>query len=186
MGECNHEEADTRIVVHVLHAIQTDNAKTVLIRTVDTDVIVILIGKFHYLTAIQPDLELWVSFGMGRNFSFISINVICNDLGEARSRSLPVLHALSGCDTTSTFYGKSKKSVWHTWELYPEITPTLQFLADNPFYQLTVDSDHFKCLERFTVILYDKLSPLDAINKARMEIFCKNNRAMDKLPPTQV
>ena len=93
-------------------------------------------------------------------------------LGEARSRSLPVFHALTGCDTTCTFYGKSKKSAWQAWELYPGVT--------------TVDSDHFKRIERFTVILFDKLSPLDSINITRMELFCKNNTDMDKLPPTQV
>ncbi|KAJ7331188.1 hypothetical protein OS493_020892 [Desmophyllum pertusum] len=79
--------------------------------------------KFHHLKVIQPDLDLWVVFGMGRNFSFISVNIICAGLGEARSRSLPVFHALSGCDTTSTFYGKGKKSAWQAWELYPDVTP---------------------------------------------------------------
>ena len=144
MPECNHEEADTRIIVHVLHAIQADQAKSVLVRTVDTDVIVILIGKFHHFRTIQPNLDLWVGFGTGRNFSFICINIICAGLGEARSRSLPVFHALTGCDTTSTFYGKGKKFAWQAWELYPGITPTFEFLANNPFHQLSVDSDHFK------------------------------------------
>lgn len=41
-------------------------------------------------------------------------------------------------------------------------------------------------IERYTVIMYDKLSPLSDINLTRMELFCKNGRAMDKLPPTQV
>ena len=40
---CNHEEADTRIVVHLQHALK-HGAKTDLVRTVDTDVIVILAG----------------------------------------------------------------------------------------------------------------------------------------------
>ena len=172
MAECNHEEADTRIVVHVLlHAIQADQAKSVVVRTVDTDVIVILVGKFHYLRAIQRELDLWVGFGTGRNFSFININIIYAGLGEARSRSLPVFHALTGSDTTSTFYGKSKKSAWQAWELYLGVTSTFEFLVNNPFHQLTVDSDHFKRIERFTVILFDKLSPLDSINKTRMELF---------------
>ena len=83
---------------------------------------------------------------------------------------------------------EKQKSAWQAWELYPDVTSTFEFLANNPFHQLTVDSDHFKRIERFTVILLDKLSPLDSINKTRMELFCnyKNNRDMDKLPPTQV
>lgn len=125
------------------------------------------LDRFHYLRAIQPGLDLWVGFGTGRNFSFISINVIYAGLGDARSTSLPVFHALTGCDTTSTFYGKSKKSAWHAWELYPGIPSTFEFLANNPFQQLTVDSEHLKQIERFNVILFDKLSPLDSINKTR-------------------
>ena len=49
MLDCNHEEADTRIVIHVLHALK-QGAKTVQVRTVDTDIVVILAGKFHYIT----------------------------------------------------------------------------------------------------------------------------------------
>ena len=49
MQNCNHE-ADTRIVVHVMHALQ-QGAKTIQVRTVDTDVEVIFVGTFHDLTA---------------------------------------------------------------------------------------------------------------------------------------
>ena len=42
MQNCIHEKPDTRIVVHVLHALQ-QSMKSIKIRTVDTDVIVILI-----------------------------------------------------------------------------------------------------------------------------------------------
>lgn len=186
MSECSHEEADTRIVVHVYHAIIDEEVKTVLVRTVDTDVVVVLIGKFHFLKGANPSLDLWVAFGMGRNYKLININAICTHLGEARSKSLPVFHAISGCDTTSSFYGKSKVSAWKAWEIYPDVTQTFQFLAENPFWNLTVLSDHFKRLERFVVIMYDKLSPLACINKLRMEMFCKSHRSMDKLPPTKV
>ena len=41
MLDCNHGEADTRIVVHILHALQQD---MMTVRTVDTDVVVILAG----------------------------------------------------------------------------------------------------------------------------------------------
>ena len=37
-----------------------------------------------------------------------------------------------------------------------------------------------------TVIMYDKSSSLASNNETRMDLFCKHNRAMEKLPPTQV
>ena len=73
MPDCSHEETDTRIAVHTLHAVQAEYARKVLVRIVDTDVIVILVGKYHFLNEIQPDLDLWVAFGMGRSFRFISV-----------------------------------------------------------------------------------------------------------------
>ena len=45
MPNCNHEEADTRIVVHIAHALE-QGEKTIYVRTVDTDVVVILAGAF--------------------------------------------------------------------------------------------------------------------------------------------
>ena len=123
---------------------------------------------------------------MGRNFRFISVNSICDILGKQRSTSLPVFHPLTGCDTTSCFFGKRKKSAWQSWEIFPEVTPTFKMLTKTPFMQLTTDLPLFKQIERYTVIMYDKLSPLSDINLTQMELFCKNGRAMDKLPATQV
>ena len=37
------------------------------IRTVDTDVFVILIGKFHYLLRLNVSAEIRVVFGSGKN-----------------------------------------------------------------------------------------------------------------------
>ena len=37
-SDCNHEEADTRLILHSLHARQS-GSKNIMIRTVDTDVL---------------------------------------------------------------------------------------------------------------------------------------------------
>ena len=76
-SDCNHEEADSRIVVHVLHALQ-QNMKIIEIRTVDTVIIVILAGVFNKLLVIQPLADIWVAFRVGKNYRLMSINAICN------------------------------------------------------------------------------------------------------------
>ena len=58
------------------------------------------------------------------------------------------------------------------------------YLASHPFQLLDVDDDYLKKIERLTVILYDKTSPLRSINDTRKELFCHKIRAVDKLPPT--
>ncbi|XP_068704013.1 uncharacterized protein [Montipora foliosa] len=122
---------------------------------------------------------------MGRNFKLLSVNAIRAGLGETRSTSLPVFHSLSHCDTKSAFCGKGKSSAWQAWLLYPDLTITSEFLAIDPFHELKLDSEHSKRIKRLTIILFDKLSSFDRINKARMELFCQNSRATDKLPPTK-
>jgi hypothetical protein len=184
MPDCNHEEADTNIVVHLRHALNTEDTVTALVRTVDTDVVAILVGKFYDMKAVNPDVNILVAFGMGRNFKFLGINRICASLGLQKSRSLPVFHAITGCDTTSALYGKGKRSAWQAWVLCNDnVTPTLEFLATHPFQQLNPVSTHFHELERMTIVI--ELA-LNSINDVRMDLFCSHNRAIDNIPPTQV
>ena len=96
-----------------------------------------------------------------------------------------MFHAYSGCDTTSALNGKGTKSAWQAWQVYEDVTETFVYLARHPFQLLNLDDDHFQKIERLTVILYDKTSPLNSVNKTRRELFCQRNRAMDKLPPTK-
>ena len=81
--------------------------------------------------------------GTSKNYRFYSINAICAILGEQRSRALPVLHTLTGCDTTSAFKGKGKTSGWQAWQAYEEVTGTLEYLASHPFEVVNADSAQF-------------------------------------------
>ena len=185
MPNCDHEEADTRIVVHILHALE-HGATTVQVRTVDTDVIAILVGAYHNLIVTNPAAEIWIAFGMGKNFSFYNIGSICSSLGDHKARALPVFHAFTGCDQTSSFVGKGKKSGWQAWQAYDEVTQAFVAIASTPFQLISVESPTFKLLERYTVILYDKASASSSVNETRMTLFCHRSCAMEKLPPTQV
>ena len=168
MLDCNHEEADTRIVVHLLHALE-HGMRTIKVRTADSDVIAILVGAFFDLTSTHPSADIWVAFGTGKHFRFYSINTICTSIGEPRARALPVFHTFSGSDTTSAFRGRGKKSAWQAWQAYEEVTQAFTFLASHPFQHLRADSDHFQKIERLT----------------REELFCRKNCSIDNIPPTQ-
>ena len=130
-------------------------------------------------------LDIWVAFGKGKKFKFYSINHICASLGEQKSQALPVFHALTGCDITSAFKGKGKKSAWQAWKMYTDITETFVFLASNLFEILLDESIHFRRIQRFTIVLYDKTSCLNFVDEARKDLFCHKNQAMDKIPPTK-
>ena len=175
---CSHEEVDTRIVVHLLHSVQTGN-KTILVKTVNADIIVILLGQFEEISELCPDIDLWIAFGVGKDFAFHE------EIGANTARALPVFHPFSGCDTTSSFLGKSKRNVWKVWKSFPEVTSAFLFIAENPFKAVDITSPHFMTVERFTVILYDKISDCQYLNESKKELFCKKNRSLEDLPPTQ-
>ena len=82
-----------------------------------------------------------------------------------------------GCNTTSALKGKHKKSAWQAWQ---EVTDTFVYLSLHP-----VDTSHFTAIEMFIVVLCDRTSPLSFVNDAREELFCKRNRAVDRLLLTQ-
>ena len=59
---CNREEADTRLIVHVIDGVRKGKRK-ITITTVDTDVVVISLYHFFSLEIEQ----LWIEFGVGKN-----------------------------------------------------------------------------------------------------------------------
>jgi hypothetical protein len=120
---------------------------------------------------------------MGKHYQLFSVITIYKHLGKEISKSLPIFHALS--DTTSSFNGKGKRSAWQAWLSFPEETETLENLVNAPLKHLDIGSNDFKTTELLIVILYGKKSPLNSVNEARRELFCKRNRAMEKLPTTQ-
>ena len=111
MPDSDQEEADTRMCLHIADAAK-HGARKIMVSTVDTDVLVILIGINFTMALLYPGIQIWVAFGKGENFRYYHINSICNNLGEKTSRSLQFFHALTGSDTTSQFLGKAKWSCW--------------------------------------------------------------------------
>ena len=184
MQACNHEEADTRILIHLQDALD-NGATTCLVRTVDTDVIVIIVGKFYDLLQQYPAADIWLAFGTGTKFRHIHINTMYEALGIQKSIALPVFHSFTGCDTTSVFFGKGKKSAWEAWKSFPEVTRAFLYMANHPHTPLTIECEHFRLLERFCVVIYDKTSNLESVNEARKDLLCQKSRTMETIPPSQ-
>ena len=95
MPDNDHEEADTKILLHLQNALQTGSCAC-LVRTVDTEVMVIITGKFCKLQAMCPAAEIWIAFGTGKNFTYFHINAIALALGEEKSTALPTFHSFTG------------------------------------------------------------------------------------------
>lgn len=62
MSEIDHEDADSRMCLHILNALQ-NGATHILVSTVDTDVIVVLVSILFKLRTYNPNFQLWGAFG---------------------------------------------------------------------------------------------------------------------------
>ena len=179
IAPCNHEESDTRMMVHIVHAVK-NGCRTVFLSTVDSDVVVIATYVFSMLVQEYPDLQLMILFGQGKQSSVYDVRKIYEFLGPAKCRAIPFFVALTGCDTTSQFNGKGKISAWNAWLAYPMATDA--FLIQ-PFEQITIDSERFQMIETFICILYNRTTSITSVNEMREALF--TTVEFTKLPPTQ-
>ena len=176
LAPCSHEEADTRLLLHVAQGIRCGFDK-VIIRTVDTDVVILSIANFHQLCPT----ELWISFGAGKHHRYIPAHQIAVNLGEEKCRALTFFHAFTGCDTVSVFSGKGKKSAFDLWNICPSVTAIFGLLSSMP-YELR--QEHLETIERFVILWYDRTSRLSSINDCRRSLFSKGLN-LENIPPTQ-
>ena len=142
-----------------------------MIRTIDTDVVVLAVSKMQDIVVD----ELWIAFGTGKPFRYLVIHDIAAQLGPQRAKALPMLHALTGCDTVSFFSGKGKRTAWGTWSVFPAVTDVLVDLSSVPE---SIPDDYMPLIERFVVLLYSRTSTALKVNEARQELFSEKSRAI--------
>lgn len=63
----NHEEADTKMIYHVCNIQET---KDIIIRSSDTDVLIIMLGNMHNMTS---ESNVWILYGTGNIIFYLFI-----------------------------------------------------------------------------------------------------------------
>ena len=106
---CIQDEADGRMLLHAAHSYKHGHKK-ILIQATDTDIVVLAVRT----AAILHECEIWVAFGHGKTFRYISAHSIAAALGTERSRWLLFLHAFSGCESLH-FVGLVRR-LWEVWQ----------------------------------------------------------------------
>ncbi|KAG0705868.1 hypothetical protein GWK47_024426 [Chionoecetes opilio] len=168
MPPCDHEEAEQECGPST--RCPREGSTTCLVRTVDTDFFLILIGKYHFLASKFHRLTSGSPSAVARTSFPNTINAICSTLGQREvhsATSVPQLHRV--VIRFSFFGGKGKKSVWEAWGPYTEVTDAFNFIVEHPHAQITVDCQEFQMLERSQSLYMGKTSPLVSVNEARRE-----------------
>ena len=100
LENCNHEEADTRLVLHAILC----NQDCVIVAS-DTDVLVLLVWAYF---AFDIKCKWYLKYDSN---SFADISVICGHNGPEVCAMLPAFHAITGCDQSSYFLRKGKSKI---------------------------------------------------------------------------
>ena len=150
--------------------------KNILIRTVDSDVVLLAIAFFHKLSAEK----LFVSFGTGKNFKIILAHEIAEILGHHKFQALLFFHAITGCETTSSFYGKGKKMAWEARKSYEDTKSAFIYLSSKP---KNIPPDIFNKIEKYVITLYSKTCTSNTCNEAQRILFT-SGRTVENIPPT--
>lgn len=112
--------------------------------------------------------------GTGKTQRLLNLTDMAANIGQL-AEALPMLHAFTGCDTTSSLYGKGKKLAYKIVKERPATINALMSLGES--YQLDKINS---ALEAFTCKLYG--SNNSSINETRFEMF-RSNTSEKALPP---
>ena len=162
MAECekdlcsDQEEADTRIILHLLHiAKETQEDVPIVVRSPDTDVFVLLV---HFSHRIKQ--KVLFDTGVGNIRHLTEVQKVSASLGEDMCAALPALRAFSGSDSTSAFVGKGKQIPLKTLKEQSDFFEVFTALGRS----LEIPSYIFDSLEHFVCLLYQKRTPTTNIN----------------------
>lgn len=103
--ESTQEEADTRLLLHAKHVTES-GIQSIVIHADDTDIAVIAL---RFITEIcSTGAVLYMKTGTVNRIKYINLSVLYQQLGNEICHALVGLHALTGCDTVSSFCGHGK------------------------------------------------------------------------------
>ena len=179
---CNQEEADTRIILHIIPALNC-GFSSILVKTSDSDVFVIRIHHLQHFDTISTGCNITVIYGIGKRHSDASnIREPACALGVQRSAALPLFVTLTGCDSTSAMERRSKIICFSAGKKYsPRVKECMVELLDSQFQHLHLDAK-FDALEELFIQIQGG-GQASSINQVRTTNFCQRNHNVEITPP---
>ena len=186
--QSNHEEADTRMILHAMAANREFGCSglqgRIIIRSPDTDVLVLAV---HYFPQMLSTKELWIQTGTVTNTAdhrrFIPVHSICHATSPTLCQILPAAHALTGCDSTSAMFGIGKRSVFKIIHENAEKFSELTALNSQD------DIAAISAARKLTLSLYDpkekSANSSTDLNQLRVKLASRRNASLIKLPPCE-
>lgn len=175
-----HEEADTRLLLHAIHLARSHSR--VIVRCDDTDVLVLLI--YYCGEGMFESTKVYMNAGHCTKTTnrqrFIPVNNITDKIGQDVSRCLPASHAISGCDTTSSFFKIGKRTA------YSKLMQNIGHLASLSRLGQTSDTSNvISTATQYALSLYgSKNKSCHTLDQLRYIYACTSDKPACLFPPT--
>ena len=166
MLEADHEEADTRLILHCIHA----HVESMVMYIRDTDVLVLLLPHYDKMGCTN----LLMKTGTSKHPKYIPVHAIHCQVPIGQVSSILAFHAITGCDSVSQLSGHSKTTAWSVFQHHHS---NLSHLGKGH-----TTEDITKSAEKFICQLHG-VPEADLCDEARGNLFCIG-RAQEALPPT--
>ena len=183
--ESNHEEADTRMLLHAQHASQQH--RKIMISSPDTDVFVIclsfksnIIADLYFLTGVKNSRRI---IDISAVVGSIDKNLnICQSPKETLLKALIGSHCFTGCDTVSAFAGRGK------------VKPLMLMMKRQEYVDMfasfgtetNIDDFLMGMLIKYVCHMYS-WEGNDLVNDVRYRMYCQSGGKIscEKLPPCE-
>ena len=183
--QSNHQEADTRMLIHIRHASMSRDK--IIVSSPDTDVFIIMLSK-----VTKMNRQLFMLTGTGSKRRIIDVNSVAEGIYEnqnetycTKNQVMKVLlgfHCFTGCDTVSSFAGRGKLKPLKLLFKNSESIDAFSSLGED----IELDEKTAKKLERFASHMYGKKPTFSiSINDLRYNIYYQKGgkASFDLLPP---
>jgi len=168
------EEADTRLLFHAAHA-ASNGYHAIKVVSDDTDVLVLFVAFSNEIPS-----RIYIKSGTKNRVKYVEVQNIVTLLGERNAKALIGLHALTGCDSVSSFAGKGKIRALKLMKANHDHMEALEKLGDT----WDLSDEHFQGLESFVCRLYSQQGS-SSVNEIRYQLFCSKKGEVEsfQLPP---
>ncbi len=171
---CDHEEADTRMLLHANSVAQ----KATVVVCDDADVLAIILAVCN-----QIRTKLYLKCGTKARERYIDVNKLASVLNAKspdRCAALLGFHAFTGCDSVSAFAGQGKVGPLKLLD-EQEFETAMKDLGS----QWEIAPKTLEGLEKFVCRMYSSKSKVSKVNELRYHIFKakKGDVESGQLPP---
>lgn len=108
-------------IIHT--AILATGHQKIMIQTVGNDVVVFWLWLQHRFPSQKKNFGWHLA---------VADHEMSTRLGPENALALPVFHALTGCNSVSSFVGHGRKTAWAVWVVFPELMHVLSELSSAP------------------------------------------------------